>query len=98
MNNNNGIITSSRSSSRVKWEVTNNLEFPVRIVWVDFEGHHHIKFHPETDGFVVHPGETVSPGYTFIGHVYYAFKENATEPKDRFVAAINVMGAKLNLG
>lgn len=98
MNNNNGIITSSRSNSRVKWEVTNNLPFQVKVIWIDFEGHHHVKFHPETDGFAVNPGETVSPGYTFMGHVYYVFRVNATTPKDRFVAAINVMDSKLVIG
>jgi len=94
MNCNNGVITSSPSTYKVAWKVTNNLDFPVRVLWVDFEG----KKDPRNGSFVVQPNETAAPGYTFVGHVFLVTNDTSAAPTEHFVSAINVMGAHTTIG
>jgi len=84
MNNNNGIIASSPNTHAVTWEVQNNLEYPVRVQWVNFEGA------SKEEGFVVNPGELKKPGTTYIDHVFLvSHAENGS-----LVNLINVMGTR----
>jgi hypothetical protein len=86
MNNNNGIVCSSRSTYQLKWEVTNKLNYPIRLRWINEEGK------CINEGFVIEPEKT-SYWTSSVGHMFIVTNEKATSPKDSFVNVISVMGS-----
>ena len=81
MNNNNGIIASSKSKTKIEFEVKNENAYPVRIEWINFEGK------TQGVGFNVDANSSKKPGTTFVSHVFIA----AHAETNQLVGLINVM-------